>query len=124
MTILLISMLIFRALHANGPYNKWPELTKTSLDLQSTRFCSIIRYQLRPPLTKQWNSPNNLAVTLPADLLMTFSAQYLIGHHNSPPQKLKERCNDGNRLWKKSSNSKFQTKMRRRSQRSRRPKTT
>ncbi len=90
-TILLISMRIFKALHANGRYNKWPALIKISFDLQFMRFCSIIPYQPKLRLTKPWSLPNNSAVIPPAALLMVCLAQYLIGHNSSPLHKLKAR---------------------------------
>src|SRR6266536_3868757 len=85
-TTLLKSTRTYRVRHKNGLYNKWPELIKIFLDLQSTKFCLIIRYQQRLLLTKRWSLPKSLAVILPADLSTASLVRYLIGHNSSPPQ--------------------------------------
>src|SRR5258708_31035680 len=91
-------MRIFKVRHANGHYTRRPELIKIFSDLQSMKFCLIIRYQQRLLLTRPWNLPSSLAVTLPAVLLMVSWVQYLIGRKKRLPQKRKARRTNGHSL--------------------------
>ena|SRR6266581_862746 len=72
--------------HIQSAAREWPlqqmaRIDKNIPDLQSTRFCLIIRYQLKLPSMRRWSLPNNLAATPPVDSLMAFSVQYFIGRN-------------------------------------------